>query len=62
MDYAPDIEEKQREVYEKIEEQCKTLYLFKYLSDAELELIIQAFKTENYNKDDTIFPQGDNAD
>ena len=62
MDYAPDIEEKQREVYEKIEEQCKTLYLFKYLSDAELELIIQAFKTENYNKDDTIFSQGDNAD
>ena len=60
MDYAPDIEEKQREVYEKIEEQCKTLYLFKYLSDAELELIIQAFKTENYNKDDTIFSQGDN--
>ena len=62
MDYAPDIEEKQREVYEKIEEQCKTLYLFKYLSDAELELIIQAFKTENYNKDDTIFSQGDKAD
>lgn len=61
-DYIPDIEDKQKEVYEKIEEQCKNLYLFKYLSDEELDLIIKAFKTENYNKDDTVFSQGDNAD
>lgn len=57
-----DIEEKQKEAYEKIGEKCKSLYLFKNLPYNQLDLIIKAFKTENFNKGDTVFSQGDNAD
>ncbi len=62
IDYVPSVEEKSNEIFDRIREQCESLYLFKYLSEYELDLIIKAFKTENYNKDDTLFSQGDNAD
>ncbi len=61
-DFVPSIEEKSSEVLDRIKEQCKSLIFFKYLSESELELIIKAFKTENYNKDQILFSQGDNAD
>ena len=60
--FRPQIEEKSQEVFEKIKKKCESLYFFNKLPENELNTIINSFITENYNKGDTIFSEGENAD
>jgi len=62
MNFIPEIEEKSEEVISKIKEKCKSLNIFKNLSENELDLIIKSFKTENIEKGKTLFNQGEDAD
>lgn len=62
IDFVPQIENKSEEVINKIREKCKSLNIFKNLSNNELDLIINSFKAEKYQKGDTIFNQGEDAD
>ena len=60
--FIPRSEEKSKEESDYIREKCESLYIFKKLPENELNLIINAFKTDNLNAGDTIFEQGENSD
>ena len=61
QNYRPNIEEKSQEDYEKIKNKCESLFIFKNLSENELFLIINTFKTEKHKKGETIFSEGQNG-
>ena len=50
------------EKFDKFKEKINSLFFFKYLSQIELNEILSAFKTEEFNEGEEIFKQGNNAD
>ena len=62
QNFRPHIEEKSQENYEIIRNKCKSLFFFNNLSEDELYLIINSFKTERYKKGEKIFTEGSKAD
>lgn len=62
INFKPQLEEKSSEIFEKLQQKCQNLTFFSKLSESELSLIINAFITENKNKGETIFSQGEDAD
>ena len=61
INFLPDIEEKSPDKVDKLREKCQSLYFFNKLSETELNVIISAFKIEEFNEGDTIFNQGEKS-
>ena len=62
LNFNPPIDSKNPEIIEKIKEKLLTLFFFKNLPEEEILLIINSFNTENIEKGEVIFKQGENAD
>ena len=50
------------EKFEKFKEKIQSLFFFKCLSPEELNEVLAAFQTKEFNEGDTIFKQGNDAD
>ena len=61
QNFKPNTEVKSSEALEEIRQKCENLFLFNNLSENELNILIDAFKTEKIDEGETIFSQGENA-
>lgn len=60
-DFKPKIVPKEDEEKRKIKDLIKNIFMFKHLEEKEMDIIINAMETKNFENDDCVIKQGDDG-